>query len=157
MTAIEFTPTEERILAYYFGAKVRDGKFPLAKDAAAAFGTTPGAIRTMLSKLRKKGIRVGAPVGRHSKAEAAAEVVHPVEFDPASDLTPKQFEILRFIASYRNEHGITPTLREIAGRFGFTSPSGALCHMRVLARKGWVKQAGAGRARAYVLAKEVAA
>lgn len=145
MTAIEFTPTEERILAYYFGAKVRDGRFPRAKDAAAALNTTPGAIRTMLSKLRKKGIRVGAPVGLHGPKPEA------------DGLTDKQRSILRWMADYRDRNGIMPTIREVGEAFGFASSNASICHLRALLKKGWLRQVKANGARSYVLAKEVAA
>lgn len=145
MTAIEFTPAEERVLAYYFGAKVRDGKFPLAREAAAAFGTTPNAIRMMLSKLRAKGICVGAPVGLHGPKP-----------EP-DDLTDRQREILRWIGDYARREGVSPSLRDIADAFGMGSTNSVMCHVKALIKKGYMRQAGRNKARSYVIAKEVAA
>lgn len=51
------------------------------------------------------------------------------------DLTVRQREVLAFIRSFLDRHGMPPTVREIAQRFGFTARA-AFDHLRALERKG---------------------
>ncbi len=51
-------------------------------------------------------------------------------------LTRRQAELLRFVAAHWGETGCWPPIREIMGAMGMTSPNGAVCHLRALARKG---------------------
>lgn len=51
------------------------------------------------------------------------------------DLTVRQREILGFIRSFTNRHGVPPTVREIGERFRVT-PRAAFDHLRALERKG---------------------
>lgn len=145
MTAIEFTPTEERVLAHCFAAKVRTGRFPDAAEVAEATGIEMRALRYAYHKLRAKGVCVAAPAGRRWRK-------------PEDDgLTDRQREILGWIGEYSRREGISPTYREIGEGMGITSPNGVKCHLVALLKKGYLRQAGRNRARAYVLAKEVAA
>ncbi|MGQ9724874.1 MAG: transcriptional repressor LexA [Tepidimonas sp.] len=60
--------------------------------------------------------------------------------DPAADgLTPRQREVLDFIAGHARDHGVPPTRAEIARAFGFRSANAAEAHLRALARKGAVQ------------------
>jgi repressor LexA len=62
------------------------------------------------------------------------------------ELSPRQEQVLRFIQNTQEREGLTPTIREIAGHFGFNSPNAALLHVRALRRKGYLKTLP-GRAR----------
>jgi repressor LexA len=53
-----------------------------------------------------------------------------------TELTKRQREVLNFIELTRTRSGHSPTLREIAGHFGFRSPKAAADHVTALQRKG---------------------
>lgn len=55
-------------------------------------------------------------------------------------LTDKQRKILEFIIDFLKERGAPPTIREIAGRFGFSSPASVLRHLLALERKGFIRR-----------------
>ena len=63
------------------------------------------------------------------------------------DLTERQRQILNFIQEKQDAERLTPTLREIAKHFRFSSPNAALCHVQALLAKGFLKSLP-GRARA---------
>ncbi len=63
-----------------------------------------------------------------------------------TELSPRQEQVLRFIQTTQEREGLTPTIREIADHFGFSSPNAALLHVRALGRKGYIKTLP-GRAR----------
>jgi len=65
-------------------------------------------------------------------------------------LTKRQQQILEFIEKSQQQHGVTPTLREIAAQFGFNSMSSAVDHVRALRRKGHLAH-DPGRAKARAL------
>jgi repressor LexA len=52
--------------------------------------------------------------------------------------TDRQLEVLDFIRERSRMAG--PTVREICDHFGFTSPNGAMCHIRALERKGLIRR-----------------
>jgi len=54
----------------------------------------------------------------------------------ANTLTRRQQEVLAFIQLTQQRHGFCPSLREIAGHFGFRSMKAAADHVRALLRKG---------------------
>lgn len=54
-------------------------------------------------------------------------------------LTDRQNEIHEYMLAYQAEHGMPPTVREIAEHFGFTSTNGVIDHLKALERKGHVK------------------
>lgn len=56
-------------------------------------------------------------------------------------LTSRQAQVLEFINRYLEEHGYPPTVREVAGNFGFRSPRAAHDHMKALQRKGFLRSA----------------
>jgi repressor LexA len=62
-------------------------------------------------------------------------------------LTERQGQILEFIRRKQDSERLTPTLREIATHFRFSSPNAALCHVQALLAKGFLKNLP-GRARA---------
>ena len=66
------------------------------------------------------------------------------------NLTPRQSEILSFIRDYADARGGTPSLREIMGQFGFTSPATVASHLEVLEKKGAIGRV-AGRSRNIIL------
>src|ERR1051325_11526961 len=51
-------------------------------------------------------------------------------------LTRRQQQILEFIKGTQERVGTAPSLREIAGHFGFSSMNAAADHVRALRRKG---------------------
>lgn len=57
---------------------------------------------------------------------------------PRSKPTPRQLEVLRYIASSLRARAIPPTIREICERFGWASTIAAVDHLAALERKGLV-------------------
>lgn len=55
------------------------------------------------------------------------------------ELTRRQREILDFIRSFSQRHGVPPTVREIGERFRFT-PRAAFDHLRALEKKGQLRR-----------------
>lgn len=53
-------------------------------------------------------------------------------------LTRKQKEFLDYIVSYKSEHAIWPTYREIADRFGYKSPNSVTQNLQALLKKGYL-------------------
>src|SRR5690348_3734304 len=62
------------------------------------------------------------------------------------ELTDRQKQILEFIRHTQDSERLTPTLREIAAHFRFSSPNAALAHVQALRAKGALKNLP-GRAR----------
>jgi repressor LexA len=62
------------------------------------------------------------------------------------ELTGRQRQILEFIQRKQDSERLTPTLREIANHFRFSSPNAALAHVQALLAKGFLKNLP-GRAR----------
>lgn len=56
----------------------------------------------------------------------------------AERLTPRQLEILDFIAGHISQYGWAPTIREIGDAFGIRSPNGVMCHLNGLESKGFI-------------------
>jgi repressor LexA len=54
-------------------------------------------------------------------------------------LTRRQQEVLDFIQSFTDAHGVPPTVREIGARFHVT-PRAAFDHLRALERKGYLRR-----------------
>jgi repressor LexA len=54
-------------------------------------------------------------------------------------LTDRQQEILGFIRTFTEHHGVPPTVREIGARFRVT-PRAAFDHLRALERKGYLRR-----------------
>lgn len=55
--------------------------------------------------------------------------------------SPRQAEVLRFIAEHAAQHGYPPTLREICNGIGIVSTNGASDHINGLIRKGMLTRA----------------
>lgn len=77
------------------------------------------------------------------------------------NLTKRQKEILDFIRSYRGEHGISPTQREIRERFALSSFGTVQKHLKGLEEKGalsrqWNRSRGIAPADERPSAREVA-
>jgi repressor LexA len=60
----------------------------------------------------------------------------------STKLTPRQKEILEFIASFIEENRFPPTRSELSAHFGFRSPNAAEAHLRALEKKAVI---GIGR------------
>ena len=62
-------------------------------------------------------------------------------------LTNKEQMILDGISSYQKVYGFAPTVRELCGIAGVSSPSTILCHLRILETKGYlIRREGCSRA-----------
>ncbi len=68
-------------------------------------------------------------------------------------LTARQKQVLDFIRGRINEDKISPTIREIAGFFGFSSTGTVRDYLRALSKKGYLKL-NRNKARALELIKE---
>ena len=69
------------------------------------------------------------------------------------ELTEKQRQILQFVVEFMEDSGVTPTMREIASRFGFSAPASVGRHLDALEKKGYIRR-HEGRARGIELIKE---
>ncbi len=65
-----------------------------------------------------------------------------------NELTQRQRQVLEFIRTTQHGGSPSPTLREIAARFGFQSSRAAADHLDALKRKGFV-ESESGKARSY--------
>ncbi|MBU0648985.1 transcriptional repressor LexA [Patescibacteria group bacterium] len=54
-------------------------------------------------------------------------------------LTKKQKAVLDFVINYIKDNGLSPTVREVAQKFGFSSPATAHEHLQNLKDKGFIK------------------
>jgi len=54
------------------------------------------------------------------------------------ELTDRQKEILLFVIQFRDTHGRTPSGPEIADHFGYSHPSSAYEHLRLIEKKGYL-------------------
>ncbi|PWU23341.1 MAG: hypothetical protein C5B48_08760 [Candidatus Rokuibacteriota bacterium] len=55
------------------------------------------------------------------------------------DLTRRQREVLDFVRTFSERHGVPPAVREIGQRFGFTARA-AFDHLKALERKGMLER-----------------
>jgi len=60
------------------------------------------------------------------------------------ELTARQREVLDFMRSFGDRHGVPPTVREIGERFHFTARA-AFDHLRALERKGMLERRVTGK------------
>ena len=60
------------------------------------------------------------------------------------EMTARQRQVLDFIRSFSERHGVPPAVREIADRFGFTARA-AFDHLRALERKGMLERRVTGK------------
>lgn len=61
------------------------------------------------------------------------------------ELAPRQKQLLDFVASYHDQKGIPPTLREIGEALGIRSTNGVSDHVKALVRKGYLERVGDAR------------
>ena len=59
------------------------------------------------------------------------------------NLTKRQKELMDFIRSYRSQHGISPTQREIREHFGLSSFGTIQKHLKRLEEKGALEEVAA--------------
>ncbi len=71
------------------------------------------------------------------------------------DLTPRQQQVLTFIANHTNRQGYPPTLREIALHLGISGNAGVMSHLEALEKKGYIRRRE-GSSRGIVLVAPVA-
>ncbi len=57
-------------------------------------------------------------------------------------LTPKQETVLRYLRAFHAEEDRLPSTREIQRTFGFASQTGAVGHLRALAKHGMIEHRG---------------
>ena len=62
-----------------------------------------------------------------------------------SDLTERQYRVLRFIYQHIRTYGRPPTQREIRDHFGYAHGSSAQRHLEALERKGYLTRSGRHR------------
>ena len=55
------------------------------------------------------------------------------------ELTSRQREVLEFVRTFSERHGVPPAVREIGDRFGFTARA-AFDHLKALERKGMLER-----------------
>ena len=60
------------------------------------------------------------------------------------ELTPRQQEVLEFMRTFSERHGVPPAVREIGERFGFTARA-AFDHLKALERKGMLERRVTGK------------
>ncbi len=53
-------------------------------------------------------------------------------------ITDRQRQIFDYISDVTTQQGYPTTVRDIADRFKFASPNGAVCHLKALRKKGWI-------------------
>ena len=56
-----------------------------------------------------------------------------------TELTDRQKEVYDYLRRFHSEHGYPPTYRDIVEHFGFSGPTAALCHLKALAKKGYIE------------------
>ena len=55
-----------------------------------------------------------------------------------NELTPRQAEVLNAIKDYKARIGFPPTIFELAGLIGCSSPNAAAAHVTALKKKGYI-------------------
>lgn len=60
-------------------------------------------------------------------------------------LPPRQKQLLDFIASFSDQHGIPPSLREIGDALGIRSTNGVSDQVKALVKKGYLERVGDAR------------
>lgn len=58
-----------------------------------------------------------------------------------NELTPRQSEVLNAIKDYKTRVGFPPTIFELAGLIGCSSPNAAAAHVTALKKKGYISVA----------------
>ena len=74
-------------------------------------------------------------------------------------LTDIQAEVLSFMYAYYQETkgsaltGLLPSSRDIQVRFGWSSQTAAMGHLKALEKKGYLKNVGGHKSRAYLIVR----
>ena len=68
----------------------------------------------------------------------------PVSRTRVNGITMRQHEVLTYIRDHIDDEGWNPTIGQITQHFGWQSPNSAMCHIRVLAKKGFVTKTARG-------------
>lgn len=68
-------------------------------------------------------------------------------------LTSRQKAVYEFVSDKIINRGYGPTVREIAEKFGISSPNGVMCHLRALEKKGLIRRSP-NKSRAIELSRE---
>src|SRR5436190_19213389 len=91
--------------------------------------------------MRAAGLRGARCRGARSPLPVTARRKVPSGGSPASSgaYTPKQRAILQFIADYRRDHGVSPTLEEIGGEFGVHRVT-IFQHVNALEQRGAIRR-----------------
>jgi repressor LexA len=55
-------------------------------------------------------------------------------------LTTRQRQVYKFIVRFIAGHGYPPSIRDVAAEFGFVSEQGAICHLKALSKKGYIRR-----------------
>lgn len=63
----------------------------------------------------------------------------------ATDITPRQKAVLKYIAETIEGQGYPPTIQEIGRYFGITSTNGVFDHLKTLERKGYIERSAKAR------------
>ena len=63
----------------------------------------------------------------------------------ASEITPRQEAVLKYIADMIGGQGFPPTIQEIGRHFGITSTNGVFDHLKTLERKGYIERSARAR------------
>ena len=61
-------------------------------------------------------------------------------------ITDRQLTVLKKISDFIKQSGYPPTIRELAGMLGFSSPKGVSDHLKALQKKGYIKKSSSARA-----------
>jgi SOS-response transcriptional repressor LexA len=68
---------------------------------------------------------------------------------PTPELTARQRFVLEYLVLHHMRHGAPPATRDIMEAIGSHSPNGAVCHLRVLKRHGYIEKNEQHKARGY--------
>ncbi|WP_411165173.1 DNA-binding protein [Klebsiella oxytoca] len=74
-----------------------------------------------------------------SDAEQAGDHVYGAGLSSFHNLTPRQQEVFDLLVAYIYQHGYPPTVQELAGLIGVTSPNAVTLHLRALHKKNFIK------------------
>lgn len=76
---------------------------------------------------------------QHNHEDRPAVTRSGIKANGREPLTQRQMDVLEFIVE-QYKAGQTPSVREIADRFGIRSPNGVVCHLDALISKGYIKR-----------------
>lgn len=54
-------------------------------------------------------------------------------------ITDRQRAVYEWVVEYCETRGYSPTIRELGNAFGIKSPNGVMCHIKPLAKKGFLR------------------